>query len=356
MPADIALLVEGRRYLGWESVRVTQSIESLAGSFSLDALDRWGGQSQPWPIVEEDSCQVEIAGSNVITGYIDKRSLSISADARTLTFSGRDRAAALVDCSAILSAWSFRNLTLADFATMLAKPFGIRVSVQLGLNLDVGPLAVQPGDTAFEAIHREAAAIGVLVVSDGSGGIVITRSGAARAAALVEGENVRTASVDYDGTERFRRYVLATQAPATDEAYGEATRVKAEALDLAVRRSDRVLMLRPDKGYSVEEARRRADWEARVRAARAEQVTITVRGWRQPGGDLWPVNAISTVRVPSIGVAGDLLISQVEYSIGGGGEITQLTLVRPDAFTPEPTTAEVKISGGRWKELNKGAL
>ncbi len=164
------------------------------------------------------------------------------------------------------------------------------------------------------------------------------------------------ASVDYDADERFYRYKITTQAAGTDDAAGNATRVQAEAVDEGVTRTDRVLLIRPDKGYSVADARRRADWEARIRAARSEAVNVTVQGWKQPNGSLWPVNALTYVKAPrAIGVDGNLLISQVDYSVGEGGQVTQLRLVRPDAFTPEPQKATVKASGGGWKEIRKGA-
>jgi prophage tail gpP-like protein len=109
---------------------------------------------------------------------------------------------------------------------------------------------------------------------------------------------------------------------------------------------------------TVADARRRADWEARTRAAKSETVTVTVQGWRQPSGDLWPVNAIAHVKAPRLaGVDGELLISEVENSIDDkAGRITQIKLLRPDAFTPEPVLAKVKASGGAWKELNRGGL
>lgn len=362
---DVSLIVNGRRYNGWKSVRVTRSIEGIAGSFALDVSDRWGEQADPWPIAEEDACRVEIGGEVVIDGFVDKRSLSLSRDQRSLSYSGRDRSAVLVDCSAIVGGadeaknkWTYRNINIAEFATQIARPFDVRVSVQPGLKLDRVPVIVaHPGDTAYELIQRAAAVEGVIVVSDGAGGIVITRSGTGRASALVEGFNVMAASVEYDGSDRFRRYLISSQVPGTDQASGEATRVKAEATDLGVRRANRVLLIRPDKGYNTADSRRRADWEARIRAARAEKVTITVQGWRQPGigGRLWPVNALVLVRVPSIGIDGDMLISQAEFSIGNDGQVTQLNLVRPDAFEPEPK-ATVRPAEGAWKELAGGAL
>lgn len=358
---DITLVHRGRRYGGWKGVRVTRSIEGLAGSFTLDVSDRWGGQDEPLPLAEEDPCRVDIGDETVIDGFIDERGHDMESTSLALSYSGKDRSAALVENSLIVEGasvtgnkWTYRNVDIAQFATEIASQFGISVSVQPGLVLKKDPLLVaHPGETGFEALKRAAASSGVLVVSDGNGGILITRRGATRASALIQGFNVKRASVKYDGKDRYYRYLIATQIPGTDEASGEATRIQAEAFDFGVKRKDRVLVIRPDKGYDTAAARRRADWEARTRAARAETVIIAVQGWTQPhSNELWPVNALALVNVPRIRVNGDMLISQVEYTIDGSGKLTQLHLVRPDAFEPEP---QAVVGGtGAWKELAGG--
>jgi prophage tail gpP-like protein len=356
--SELLLLVNGQKYGGWKSVRVTRSIECLAGSFDLEVSDRWAGQEEPWPIAEEDACRIEIDGTVVIDGFVDRRAIAFSATSRTLFFSGRDRAAALVDSSAILESWTFRNASVFDIAKKVAEPFGIRVSLQPGLVLPKPErkLVVNPGDSPYQAIERAAMAAGVLLVSDGAGGVLITRTGTERAATpLVQGGNVLAASVEYDATERFSRYVVATQVGGTDEAAGPATTISAEAVDAGVRRAERVLMIRPEAGITIASARKRADWEARIRAARAETVSITVQGWREPRAGLWPLGVLVNVRVPAIGVNGDLLISQLDHSLSEAGEVTQLKLVRPDAFTPEPK-ATVKTAGAAWKNLAGGVV
>ncbi len=353
---DVALLVGGRRYFGWKSARVTRTMEGLVGSFAFNVSDRWGDQGAPWPIIEGDACRVEINDQVVIDGYVDDRDLDADATMRALAYTGRDRAADLVDCSADLEHWTFRELTIADFASKLAAPFDVRVRVQTGLELAKrSKIVVQPGDRVYEAIAREMRDAGVMLVSDAAGGLLMTRSGTGRTIALVEGENVKRAGVKYFGSDRFGRYKVMTQIAGTDEAHGDATRIQAEATDPAVRAA-RVLLIRPDKGYNVADARRRADWEARIRAARAEVVQITVLGWTLPSGAVWPLNVLTHVKCPkSIGVDGDMLIAQADHAIAEAGKVTQLRLVRPDAFTPEPK-AIVKASGGRWKELDKGGL
>lgn len=353
---DLFLITGGKRYSGWKSIRVKRSIEGLAGSFSLDVSDRWGGQDDPWPIVEGDACRVEIDAQTVLDGYVDNRKLKGSGTTRSLSYDGRDRAADLVDCSMLVAdastkgnKWTYRNVDIAQFAAAIAAPHGIKVSVQAGLVLKKDPLLVaHPGETGFEAIKRAAGSAGVLVVSDGAGGILITRAGTTRAEPLIEGGNIKEYEAEYDSKDRFHRYLISSQPPGTDDASGEATRVQAEATDIDVLRTNRVLLIRPDKGMDAAEARRRADWEARHRAATSVSISITVLGWKQSNGALWQPNALTRVRAPTLlGVDGDLLISQVEYTIGDGGQITQLQLMRPDAFMPEPQTAEV--GGELWK-------
>jgi prophage tail gpP-like protein len=363
MADDVFLLVGGRRYSGWKSIQVTRTIEGLVGSFSLDVSDRWG-PDDPWPIAEGDACQVSIDDQVVIDGYVDKRKLRASKESRALTYTGRDRAGDLVDCSLLVPdtstkghKWTYRNLDIAQFVTAVAAPHGIRVSVQPGLKLKKDPLLVaHPGETGFEAIKRAAASSGVLVVSDGVGGILITGPGTARSDSLVEGVNILEAEIDYDATDRFARYLISSQPPGTDEASGESVRVQAEATDADVARKNRTLLIRPEKGYDTAGARRRADWEARIRAAKAATATITVQGWKQASGALWTVNTLTHVSAGRlIGIDGEMLISQAEFTIGEGGRVTQLHIVRPDAFTPEPQIAEVSGEGA-WKELAKGAL
>jgi prophage tail gpP-like protein len=361
---DVALIVGGKRYSGWKSIRVTLSIESLCGSFALEVSDRWSGDVDPWPIAEGDACRVEINGQVVIDGYVDDREPGGDATTRTLAITGRDRAADLVDCSLLVpdastkgSKWTYRNLDIAQFARQVATPHGIKVSVQPGLVLPKDPyLVAHPGETGFEAIKRAAGSAGVLVVSDGAGGIVITRSGTARASGLIEGFNIKSARAKYSSADRFHTYLISSQPPGTDEASGEDLRVQATATDLGVTRTNRVIVIRPDKGMNTAAARRRADWEARIRAAKAATATITVQGWTQQGGELWTPNALVYVSASKlIGIKGDMLISQVEYTIGEGGTLTQISIVRPDAFTPEPQTAIVGGEGA-WKELATGAL
>lgn len=358
--SDVALRVNGRAYSGWKRVRVTRGIESISGGFDLEVSDRWGakGGAQSWPIREEDECWVILKGEGVIAGFVDQRNISYGSEEHSLGVSGRDKTGAMVDCSAALSKWEFLNTPLLTLAKRLAEPFGIGVSLQPGMSPPgpVAKLTVDPGETAFEALERACRIAGVLPIADRAGDLVLTRAGSERATtALIEGENILEASADYDATGRFRTYRVLGQHQGSDSFFGsEAATVKATASDPGVRRSSRVLLIRPDGNVTAAQAKKRAEWEAIVRAARGYNVTVTVQGWTQGDGKLWPINALVHVRSPMLGLNTDMLITEATYSLDeSSGTLTHLALKRPDAFLPEPVVAKGKGSAP-WAELAGG--
>jgi prophage tail gpP-like protein len=349
-----SLRVGGLDYGGWQSIRVTRGIESLSGSFELAVSDRWPGHPEKWPIAVEDVCQVLLGTVPVITGYIDRRSVSYSAQEHTVSIAGRDKAAALVDCSAAVTKWEYRGVDLLSFARALAKPFGVSVAAQPGLRPIVGTkLSIEPGESVWEVLEHACRFAGCLAVSDGQGGILLTRAGTETCAtALVEGQNILSASAQYDGAGRFRTYVVTGQHAGSDDFMGDSSAmVRGAAKDAGVRRAERVLLVRSENGITPALAGQRAQWEAIVRAARAETFSARVQGWAQGDGSLWPVNALVRLTSPMLGVDADVLITQATYSLDEqNGSTTELSLKRKDAFSPEPVVPKASY----WSELAGG--
>jgi prophage tail gpP-like protein len=357
MAPKTVLKVNGQVYTGWKSARVMRGIESISGSFDLTVSDRGAVKGEPWPIMEEDLCDLYLGDDElVISGYVDKVGHAYSATEHTITLRGRDKTAALVDSSAYLGKWEFHGVSLLTLAKRLIADFALTVTIQPGLTLKtIEKLTIEPGDSAFEVLDKACKQVGVLPVSDGNGNLLLTRAGSRRAdTELVQGENILSASSDFDGTNVFRRYVVLGQRPGTDEDYGlGASSVKGTAEDAGVRRSERVKVIRADSSVTSSQAKDRAQWEAKVRAGRAATASITVQGWQQASGALWPVNALVRVRSPLVRLDGDMLITQATYEVSpDGGTVTHLNLKRPDAFKPEPIVKAA--SEGAWRELRGG--
>lgn len=353
---DLELKVNGASYAGWKTARITRGIETIAGGFELSVSDRWNGQSAPWPIAEEDACSLLVNGETLITGFVDVRENSYNATDHSLSVSGRDATGALVDCSAVLTVWEFARLPLMSLAKKLAAQHAIRVSLDPSVkSLPVPPdkFTVDPGETSFEVIDRACRLSGVLPISDGQGGLVITRAGNSRADdQLVEGQNIKAASGRYDATGRFGKYIVSGQKKGTDDSFGlDACAIKSSSQDFEVKRTDRTLFIRPEGAVTLAYAKLRAQWEATVRAARGDTVSISVQGWTQSTGRLWPINSLVRVKSSRVGVDGDMLITQTAMTVDNSGTATQLTLRRPDAFLPQPSVSQ---NGSVWKEISKG--
>lgn len=382
--SDVLLKVNGREFGGWKRVRVTRGIEAIAGGFELEISDRWNGQRVSWPIVEEDECVLSIGDEKVITGYVDRRRLSYNATDHGFEVSGRDKAGMLVDCSAVLDKWEFSNLSVLELAQNLGRPFGITITLDTGLvpskvklktRKNAGRVtsggstgrksglgvpnnpkkfSVNPGDSAFEVLDKICRMAGLVPVSNGMGAIVLTRAGSARVdTALVQGENILAASAEFDVSQRYSLYEVTGQHPGSDDWFGEAVAgIRADATDANIRRTSRVLLIRAECAMTPEAAQSRAAWEAKVRAARGDAVSITVQGWHTDAGVLWPINSVVRVHSPMIAVSGEMLITQTVFSLDDSGTTTELTLRRPDAYLPEKIVS--KAGTIAWKELVRG--
>lgn len=357
---DFRLQVNGLEYGGWKAIEVTRGVEMAAGKFTLRVSERWAGQDKPWPIREGDACVISIGGEPVISGYIDGVSLSYDADGHETSVLGRDAAGALVDCSAVPGQWEYRGTSLLRFVQTIANAHGISVSLSGVTDQQIDKATVDPGDSAWEAIERACRQVGVLAVSDGAGGLVLTRTGSERCAtALIQGKNILSARADYDTRERYHTYRVFGQHPGSDSMPGaSAAHIRGEATDSGESRSERVLLIRSESGTTKSYARQRAEWEAIVRAARGDAVMVRVAGWGPDDDSLWPINALVGVTSSFLGVDGTLLITQATYTLDEGGEITELELRRPDAFTPAPEVVSVAVGEGggttAWKELAGG--
>ncbi len=361
-PKGVVLKVRGVMYGGWKRVRITRGIETISGSFDLEVSDRWSDSEAAQPIRQGDECSVEIHGTPVITGYVDQRSISYGATEHTISVSGRDRTGSLVDCSAgadgaATGPFEFRSSTLLSVIKKVCEASGVRATLQPGVVLPKPPakISIDPGDTAFEVIERCCRLAALLPVSDGVGGLLLTRAGSTRCTdALIEGQNILSGSSKFSAKERFFTYAVFGSHAGTDWLSGKsAASIKAFAEDQNVRRVARTLLIRPEGNATTEHAKKRAEWEASVRAARADVVTITVQGWQQSTGALWPVNALVSVESPMLELRSQMLITQATYSLDDSGEVTELQVRPPDAFSPEPTI-KPPPKARPWKEVEGG--
>jgi prophage tail gpP-like protein len=338
----VTLEIGARAFEGWTSVAVSKGLQHPAGAFALDYASREVDRQPPSGIAAGAECRVLIGGEAVIGGFVDKADGGFDARSRRLTVTGRDRAADLVDCSALNSPGSWSDRNLAQIADDLLSPFGLSAELAADPGAPFRKFALQQGETVWAALERLARFRGLMLTSDGDGRPRLIRPGGRRAAyVLKQGAGLLAASGGRDLTDRFHRYVVKGQSAGDDDVNGEAAAgPSAEATDAGVR-PGRTLLIMAEEQATLASLKARAGWEASVRAARSDAWSLTMQGWRDPDGALWSADVVVRAEVPWLGLAGDVLISDVHFRLdGNGGSTTTLDCTPPDAWRPEPPAAE----------------
>ncbi|MCU1276552.1 MAG: bacteriophage Mu, partial [bacterium] len=149
--------------------------------------------------------------------------------------------------------------------------------------------------------------------------------------ALERGVNVLRGKLQFSFKERFSKYIVKGQGQSNDQLWGEATRLKAETTDPAVARYRPLIVIAEDlvDGAAL---KRRAAWEANVRAGKSAQLAYKVQGWSYGAGTLWQPNTIVHVTDPWLRTDADLLVKNVTFNLDDGGSVTELALTPPQTF------------------------
>lgn len=350
MPEDVRLHVGGEEFGGWKSLRVSRSIEALAGRFEFTLSERFPEDPTRRRLTTGAPVEVTADGENLISGFLDEVARSYTEESHEIEASGRDAAGDLVDCAEDYAPGILREIGLRDLAATLAKPFGLAVSAETDVGQAFEEFQIQVGETGFEALSRACRMRGVLPVSDGRGGIVLTRAGAQRSpTALVLGGNIKAASSRDSMADRFSRWIYKSQERAVGSKGARPTiATEGEGSDPTVPRHRPMVRISRQKA-DAPTLRARAQWQANVAAGRAHRVTYTVSGFRHGGGDFWAPNTRVPVDDPYAGVAGEMLIAGVTLEATRDSQTTQLAVVRPEAFASAPIAERGPAGRELWR-------
>lgn len=330
----IELLIDGSFYSGWKSARVQVGIEQASGSFDLSTMDKWQQEQQPWTIYPGDECQILIAGQQVMHGFVDASKPRIGVKSHGIRITGRDKTMDLIDCSAVYKSGQWKRVKLDRIARDICQPFGI----ELVVDGDVGPIFdsfnIEMGERAFAAIDRAARMRGMLVTTDGTGKLKLTRAGIIQATdSLIEGVNVIDGELDYSWKERYSEIIVKGQGKGDATTYGDkVAHGVASAKDDAITRYRPLIVIAEQHGSSPT-FKQRAEWERNVRRGRGTVANIVVQGWTMKDGNLWRPNTIVPVKLDRLGIDQDLLIAGCGYLTDEReGSLTNIKVVHPSAF------------------------
>lgn len=353
----LVLTVNGVAYALWQTARITRDLREITGTFRLDYFDAGRAAAAmpaaprsspvPAPILRRQSCTVALDGQVVLDGWIDGMEGEWTATSIKAIITGHDKTVDLSECSACAKGPAeWRGATLLQIAQQVCSPFGISVRADTNIGAPFVRLAVNPHETALSLLEKAARQRGVLVVSDGVGGLLLTTGGRQRAPADIRaGSNAQRLRYKFDDRHRFSDIYVKGQSekaaglradisgppmghdyvPGPQPSMVGAQQIEAagilmtgHAVDPEVKRwRPSVRMTRTQSGSATQQ--QQAEWAVRVARGESTNLTYTVLDWRA-NGQLWLPNTVVRVWDPYAGVDDDMLIRTVDYLIGPDGE------------------------------------
>ncbi|MGX9965558.1 phage baseplate assembly protein [Roseomonas sp. F4] len=349
---DVVLLVDGQLLSGWQEIRIGVGIERMPSDFELVVTDRYPGKPAV-PLQPGMDCVIKIGADTVITGYVDRYTISLSKRGGTqIRVTGRGRCQDLVDCSAYLrgSANQILSAPSAQVIAQLAAIYGVQVEARAGPGAVVPQFNVILTETAWDIIDRIARHSEFLAYEGPDGRLVLARLGTERmASGFKEGANVEEASISRTHDKRYSLYEAVFMPIETLAQFDRAAQpdfnTRARAFDVTIgadapgqgRRFRPLIVIAETLQNGVDIAQRRVEWERARRFGRSQAVEILADSWRDAAGALWQPNRLARVQLPTLKLPEvEWLISEVSFERGRQGTHARLTLMPREAFQPQP--------------------
>lgn len=382
-PKGISLYIDGTLYNQWLSAEVSRDLKDFSGSFSFSFRDRYrsvkalkyASRGAPYKLKPGPAVDIRINDRTILKGFIEEVFPDIGDREASVSISGRDKTGDLIDCAAMTDGPAeFKNVKLEEAAKRIAAPYGLTVRSEIDTGDPFPRYSLDLAETGFSAIEKGARSRHALVLSDGVGGIVITRTGKTRAPAAIKlPGNALRASASFSHKNRHSETIVRGQGEKAGKTRGNAKLdVTAEPLAPGDRtassgtateterkgtvatgraRDDEITRHRPavhlarSKADNVSTADE-ADWRMRTARATSEEVTYSVKG-HDVDGTLWQVNQMAEVTDDFLDVERDMLISKVTYIEDQAGRTTELSVVSPEAFDKSPTGNRRRNKAGK---------
>ena|SRR5471030_1179190 len=336
----VILRVNGREWGGWTALSISAGVERIARDFNVTITRQWPGaddKAELQPRVKYgDAVEVSIENDLVLTGYVDATPVRYDASGISVGIVGRSKTADLIDCSAAPT--QFTGRTLVQIATQLAAPFGVGVidaGVESGAMLG---LQADHGETVMDVLNKMIGLKQVLAYDNEKGQLVVGPTGAEHTVtALVLGQNILSCDTERSIRDRFSQYDVAGQRAGNNDDFGAATTsaIRAQTVDAGVKRY-RPLIIKQTGNATGQTCKDRSEFEMYRRAARTDEVTYTVQGWRQGDGSLWKSNQTVVVYDPVLGFNNrEMLIAEVTYKQDDTGTTTEIRVGPSEAYLPK---------------------
>lgn len=226
-------ILGGNMHEDWESYEIDSDLLTPADAWHLTLGIASGDRTSstagglPADVSAGAPVQVKVGSETVMTGRIDEISHRVDKRSHTLSLSGRDGAAVLVDCSAPI--FVARLVSIDEIMTKVVALLGI---TKKRIDADTKRLRekinVEPGDTAWDVLSHAAEANGLWPWFDPDGTLVLggpdyTTPPVADLVLRYDGQNNNVMSLDVRRSiaERYSELTVLGQTHGTETETGK---------------------------------------------------------------------------------------------------------------------------------------
>jgi prophage tail gpP-like protein len=311
-----------------------------------------------------------------LTGYIEALDVSYDTGSHSISFTGRDQTADLIDGSINVDGSVFSGGTLPALILHTLAATGnddIRLQFSRGLkeSLDANPFvegegaSAGVGDSIFNYLESYCRKRQVIMTTNGFGGVklITSNDSVTRAAKIINKmedlngtNNVLKGSLKLNSSKRFHFYICSSSGNASQV---NAPRDSAEVVsqdsmastagefeDTFIR-PNRAKHFQAEQSSNASDCQARAEWEYNLALGQYLTYMVDVEGHSDANGQAWNLNDLYRVQDDFAGLDEPLLLKSIHWKFDTGtGSTTSLTFVLPIAYKNAGDSPASKKSKG----------
>ncbi|HEM6844597.1 TPA: phage tail protein [Providencia rettgeri] len=338
---EVYLLINGKRIMGWDSIRITRGIERFPSDFELSLMDYYPATDEKQLVKAGDACEVLIGEDKVVTGYIDSWNPAINKTQHQIRVSGRGKCQDLVDCSANWENNVISQSNALQIAKKLASWYDIDVISDIPESQfqNIPQFTLNWGESSQQVIERTCRWSALLYYELPDGSLFLSRAGTEVAASgISQGLNIEEANYSDSMSNRYSEYIgVSLSISPMNGDYSSVENARARDPEADKMRYRNYITIVESNLITARREQEAINWEMNRRYGRSKELRVVIDSWRDVDDQLWRPNTLIPINIPIFGLEDkQWLLSEVVFIRGSDGTKAILTLMPPEAFIVEP--------------------
>jgi prophage tail gpP-like protein len=332
---EVALLIDGKRFRFWTSIRLTRAIDSmdtldLAAPFEPDLA----GFKETFRPFSFKAMGVTVGGRPLFKGTMISVIPAVG-DSKTIQVGAYSTPGVLNDCTAPASAYplEYNAQDLKAITSAIIKPFGLKAVFMEDPGSTIERVAMEPGQKVLDFLSNLAKQKNLIISSTERGELLFQKSlsEGAPVAKLRQGESPVVSVTPSFNPQEYYSHVTGIE-PVVVGLNGGAYTVKNGKL---------TTLLRPFtfQAEDTESGTLKEAVEAKAGRMFGNMVSykLSVNTWRDQAGELWAPNTLVNVEAKSAMIYKpyNFIIRSVEFYRDDKSQTATLDLVIPGSFSGE---------------------